>query len=329
MTSNDADLPALNLFAMKKLLFAFIILAVCTRLSAQQDHHYSQFMYNKLFYNPAYAGARGVPFVTGIFRSQWMGFDGAPQSGLLSFNSPFLTPRVGVGGVLSMKKIGLNRDFRGSLAYSYELIKLENVSVRAGIQGSIRSLSIAFDEATPVVGDPSLDNQRVSSIFGNVGAGVYATFMERYYIGFSVPHIYKNTLGIPNANADLIAKEAAHYYGTIGGIFPVSEDINLMPAVLIKYVKNAPIDADINVNIDIRQKVTAGLSYRLGGNGAGESVDLLVMWQATSQVGVGAAYDFPLSDLKDYNSGSIELMIQADLKKPSKKKNVFSPRFFM
>jgi type IX secretion system PorP/SprF family membrane protein len=258
-----------------------------------------------------------------------MGFEGAPQSGLLSFNSPFLTPRVGVGGVLSMKKIGLNRDFRGSLAYSYELIKLENVSVRAGIQGSIRSLSIAFDDATPVVGDPSLDNQRVSSIFGNVGAGVYATFMERFYAGFSVPQIYRNTLGIPNANADLIAKESVHFYGTAGGIIPVSEDINLMPAVLIKYVKNAPIDADINVNIDIRQKVTAGLSYRLGGNGAGESVDLLVMWQATPQVGVGAAYDFPLSDVKDYNAGSIELMIQADLKKPSKKKNVFSPRFFM
>ncbi|HRI58265.1 MAG TPA: type IX secretion system membrane protein PorP/SprF [Saprospiraceae bacterium] len=314
---------------MKKLLFSLFILAACFRLSAQQDHHYTQFMYNKLFYNPAYAGARGVPFVTGIFRSQWMGFDGAPQSGLLSFNSPFLTPRVGAGVVLSMKKIGLNRDFNGSLSYSYELIKLEDVSVRAGIQGSIRSLSIAFDDATPVVGDPSLDNQQVSTIFGNVGAGVYATFAERYYVGFSVPRIYKNTIGISNANANLIAKESPHFYATTGGIFPLSEDINLMPALLIKYVEHAPLDADVNVNIDIRQKVTAGLSYRVGGDGAGESIDLLVMWQASPQIGIGAAYDFPLTDLKDYNSGSIELMVQADLKKPSKKKNVFSPRFFM
>lgn len=314
---------------MKKLIFSLFILAVCFRLSAQQDHHYTQFMYNKLYYNPAYAGARGVPTVTGIFRSQWMGFDGAPQSGLMSFNSPFLTPRVGVGAVMSMKKIGLNRDFTGSLAYSYELIKLEQVSVRAGIQGSIRSLSIAFDDATPVVGDPSLDNQRASSIYGNVGAGVYATFAERYYVGFSVPRIYSNTVGIPNPNADLIAKESQHFYANAGGIFPLSEDINLMPALLIKYVKNAPLDADVNVNIDIRQKVTAGLSYRVGGNNAGESIDLLVMWQASPQIGLGAAYDFPLTDLKDYNSGSIEIMVQADLKKPNKKKNVFSPRFFM
>lgn len=315
---------------MKKLLFSLFILTACFRLAAQQDHHYTQFMYNKLFYNAAYAGARGVPSVTGIFRSQWMGFDGAPQSGLLSFNSPFLTPRVGVGVVMSMKKIGLNRDFSGSLAYSYELIKLENVSVRAGIQGSIRSLSIAFDEATPnEIGDLSLDNQRVSSVFGNVGAGVYATFVERYYVGFSVPRIYKNTIGFSNAGAELIAKEASHFYATAGGIFPVSEDINLMPAVLIKYVKNAPLDADVNLNIDIRKIVTAGLSYRMGGNGGGESLDLLVMWQASPQIGIGAAYDFPFSDLKDYSSGSVELLFQADLKKPSKKKNVFSPRFFM
>lgn len=317
---------------MKKLLFSLFILAACFRLSAQQEHQYTQFMYNKLYYNPAYAGARGVPSITGIFRSQWIGFDGAPQSGLLSFNSPFLTPRVGIGAVMSMKKIGLNRDFNASLAYSYELIKLENVSARAGIQVSIRSLSTAFDDATPInIGDPSLDNQQVNSIFGNVGAGLYATFVERYYVGLSVPRIYRNSIGLSNANANLIAKESPHFYATAGGIFPLSEDINLMPAVLLKYVQHAPMDADINVNLDIRQKVTAGVSYRVGGDGAGESVDLLVMWQASPQIGIGAAYDFSLSDVKDYNSGSIELLFQADLKKRNGKKkgSVFSPRFFM
>jgi type IX secretion system PorP/SprF family membrane protein len=314
---------------MKKHLFSFFILAACFRLSAQQDHQYTQFMYNKLMYNPAYAGARGVPSVTGIFRSQWFGFDGAPQSTLLSFNSPFLTPRVGIGGVMSLEKIGLQRDFTASLAYSYELIKLEKVSVRAGIQGSIRSLSIAFDDATPVnIGDPSLDNQRVNDIYGNVGAGVYATFDNRFYLGLSVPRIYANNIGLSNLNAATLAKESPHFYATAGAIIPLSEDINLLPAVLLKYVQNAPFNADINVNLDIRQKVTAGISYRLGGDGAGDSVDLLAMWQVAPQFGLGAAYDFTISNLKDYNSGSVEVLLQADLKKP-KKKNVFSPRFFM
>ncbi|MBX2892774.1 MAG: type IX secretion system membrane protein PorP/SprF [Saprospiraceae bacterium] len=320
---------------MKKLLFLSLILAACVRLSAQQEHHYTQFMYNKLMYNPAYSGTRGVPSVTGIYRNQWIGFDGAPASALMSFNSPFLTPRVGVGVVFSGLKIGLQRDFYGSLAYSYELLKTETVSIRAGIQGSIRSVSFAFNEANPInIGDPSLDNQRVNSVRGNVGAGVYGTFMGKYYVGFSIPRIYKNTLGFSNDQANLVAKESPHFYAVTGGIVPLSEDINLMPAVLVKYVEHAPIDADVNVNIDIRQIVTAGLSYRVGGNGAGESVSLLAMWQATPQIGVGAAYDFSLSSIKDYNAGSMEILLQADLKKPKngggrKKKDVFHPRFFM
>ena len=314
---------------MKNLLTLLIILIAGVQLSAQQDHQYTQFMYNKLLYNPAYAGSRGTPTLTGIFRSQWVGFDGAPQSGLLSFNSPFLTPRVGVGGTLSYLKLGLQRDFHATLAYSYDLVAMENASVRVGIQGAVRSLGMAFEDAQPLnIGDPSLDNQQISDFYGNVGAGIYGVFLNQFYVGFSVPRIYSNSLGLNSANNPISAKEYRHYYGTAGGILPLSDDINLLPAVLIKYVENAPIDADININLDIRQKVTAGISYRLGGNGAGESIDLLVFWQATPQVGVGAAYDFTLSDLKDYNGGSIELLIQADLKKPSKK-NVFSPRFFL
>jgi hypothetical protein len=92
-------------------------------------------------------------------------------------------------------------------------------------------------------------------------------------------------------------------------------------------VKNAPFDADININLDIRKKFTAGLSYRLGGDGPGESVDLLAFWQATPQFGVGAAYDFGLSRLKDFNAGSIELVVLSDLKKRSKKMS--NPRFFL
>lgn len=314
---------------MKKLLFILAVLFAGLQLDAQQDHQYTQFMYNKLLYNPAYAGARGTPTINAIFRSQWIGFKGAPQSGLVSFNSPFLSPRVGIGATLSYLKIGLQRDFYASLAYSYDVVDMDNVSLRVGIQGSLRSLGVAFDEAQPItIGDPSLDNQGISDFYGNVGAGIYALFAKQFYVGFSVPRIYSSTIGLNSSLNPISAKEYRHFYGMAGGIFPLSEDINLMPAILLKYVSNAPFDADINVNLDIRQKVTAGISYRLGGNGPGESLDLLVMWQATSQLGVGAAYDFTLSDLRDYNGGSIELMLQADLQKP-KKKNVFSPRFFL
>jgi type IX secretion system PorP/SprF family membrane protein len=287
-------------------------------------------MYNKLTLNPAYAGSRGVPSITAIYRSQWIGFEGAPQSALASFNGPFLTKRVGIGVTLQHLKIGLQRDFSGSLAYSYDVVAEEDVSVRVGLAGSIRTLGLAYNEAKYIDnGDNSISNQRENNIFGNVGAGVYATIMEKYYFGVSVPRLYSNVIGF--GNAPVLAKEYQHFYGMAGAIIPLSEDINLMPALLLKYVKNAPFDADINVNLDIRQKFTAGLSYRLGGDGSGDSVDLLAFWQATPQVGVGAAYDFSLSSLKDYNAGSVEILLQADLKKAGngKKKKMTNPRFFM
>ena len=110
---------------------------------------------------------------------------------------------------------------------------------------------------------------------------------------------------------------------------PIGKDLKFMPAILVKYVKNAPVNADINFNLDVREKFTAGLSYRTGGDGSGDSVDLLAFWQATPQLGIGAAYDFSLSKIRDYNSGSFEVLVQYELKKSTKKKGMTNPRFFM
>ena len=320
---------------MKNILLLLFLMASCAlNLRAQQDHHYTQFMYNKLLINPGYAGARGIPFVTAIYRNQWLGFDGAPESALVSFNSNLLSQRVGFGVTLSNNRIGLMRDFQANLAYSYDLVTSDQISLHAGIMGSVRSLSIDFDKALavdPAMGDASLDVQRTSQIIGNVGAGLYGLFADRFYVGFSVPRIYANKIGINENGGDNIAKEVRHYYGMAGAILPVSEDISLMPSVLTKYVKNTPFDVDINLNVDIKAKVTAGVSYRLGGDGAGESLDLLMFWQAMPLVGLGVAYDFTLSNLRDYSTGSVEVLILADLKKTPAKggKPLANPRYFL
>ncbi len=317
---------------MKKLIFSIAMLVVAsTSLHAQQEGHFTQFMYNKMYVNPAYAGARGVPSLMAIYRSQWVGFDGAPQNMQASFNGPFLSKRVGVGATVSHQKIGLQRDFRATLAYSYDMVAQDEVSLRIGLSGSLRSLGIAYDQANPAQsGDPSIEDQRTNDIYGNVGAGVYGTIMERYYFGVSVPHLYSNAIGLANGNAVTLAKESQHFYGMAGAVLPLSEDINLMPAILLKYVKNAPFDADINMNLEIRRKFTAGVSYRLGGDGSGDSVDLLAFWQAAPQFGIGAAYDFTLSSLKDHNAGSFEVLLQYDLKQlKNGKRKLSNPRFFM
>jgi type IX secretion system PorP/SprF family membrane protein len=246
-----------------------------------------------------------------------------------------------------MQSAGLFRDFSGSLAYAYDLVANDQFSFRAGIQASVRSLSINFGNA--ITGDPggpsldpSLTNQRTNDIYGNVGAGLYATYAQRIYVGLSVPRIYTNTIGInPDPNVET-AKESRHYYLMAGAILPINDDLKLLPAVLAKYVQGAPFDADLNVNLDIREKFTVGLSGRLGGNRVFEtdallgveSVDLIAFWQVSPLVGVGAAYDFTLSKVRDYTAGSFELLVQADLKTVTKKntksrKNLSNPRFFL
>ena len=319
---------------MKKIIYSIALLcASAVSLNAQQEAQFTQFMYNKLYINPAYAGARGVPSLMAIYRSQWVGFEGAPQSILASYNGPFLSKRVGVGATIAHTKIGLQRDFQATVSYSYDMVAQDEFSLRLGLSGSLRSLGFAYNDAQPgQTGDLSIEDQRINDFYGNVGAGIYGTVMEQYYFGISVPRLYSNAIGLSNINADVLAKESQHFYGMAGAILPLSEDISLMPAVLLKYVKNAPFDADINLNLDIRKKFTAGISYRLGGDGSGDSVDLLAFWQAAPQFAVGAAYDFSLSNLKDYNAGSFEVLLQYDLKQVNNgknKKKKTNARFFM
>lgn len=313
------------------ILLCVAFLAVLHTADAQQEHHYTQFMYNKLLINPGYAGARQVPSATALYRNQWVGFDGAPKSFLASINTSVLSPRVGVGLVLSHNQIGLSRDFSGAFSYSYDLVGDDDVSVRAGIMGSVRSIGYDFTQANAIdqVGDPSFENKRINDFTANVGAGMYATINNMVYIGISIPRIYSNIIGLNKDAKSITAREYRHYYIMAGAVLPVTDDLNILPAILVKYVENTPWDADLNMNLDIKEKFTIGLSYRVGGDGSGESVSVLALYQATEQLAIGGAYDFTLSKIRDYTAGTFELLVQADLKKKQRLQRLSNPRFFM
>lgn len=313
---------------MKKIYFLLLAGLLPLVSIAQQEHQYTQFMYNKLSINPSYAGIRGVPTMTAIYRNQWYKLDGAPRSALVSMHAPVFSKRVGVGGVLSHHSIGLHRDVQVTAAYSYNLIAQKDFSLRVGLSGNLRVLSLNFSEAKPLNSiDPSLEEERYTHAYANFGAGIYGTFSERLYFGFSVPRIVRNTIGVNTDPGVTTAKESPHFYGTTGGIIPLGKDLNFMPAVLVKYVQNAPIDVDITANLEIKQVVTAGLAYRAGGDGWGESLDLLTYWQVNPRIGIGASYDLTLSDLRSQAGGAFEVLFFADLVK--RKKGMSNPRFFM
>lgn len=319
---------------MKNLIPIIFLLAFSQKMVAQQEAHYTQFMYNKLLLNPGYAGAREVPSFTAIHRSQWLGFEGAPTSQLLSFSSKFFSNRVGIGATVSHVKLGFQQDFFAQLAYSYDLIARDGISIRAGLQGSVRKFGFNFGDpnqlnlASPT--DETLTNGDINKLTGNFGAGIYGSFKDYFYAGFSVPSLIGNELNNKNATAapDLLAQTKKHFYGMIGASLPIADDVRLVPQLLVKYVKNAPFDADLNGTIEYARKFGIGLSYRLGGdgNGLGESADLLVFARIKNQFTIGASYDFTLSQIKDYSNGSFEVMLQADLKKTTNEMS--NPRFF-
>lgn len=316
---------------MKKLLL-FISFVVLTSgsLVAQQESQYTQFMFNKLLLNPGYAGSEDVPSAMILYRNQWLGFDGNPESKMISFDAPIIKDRVGFGISIANNTHGLFDNWYGSMAYSYNVKMSEKMAVRFGIQGSIKYYSIDFNSSDANIENPS--DQSIPNIIGdpgrlwrgNFGMGAYLTY-ETFYFGLSVPHFYPNFLGYNNSIIET-AKESPHFYAMIGGLWPIAPKWQIKPGALLKYVENAPFDADINLSLVYDYRFHFGASYRLGGDGSGESVDILAYFKTSSIFGIGVAYDFPLSQIADHTAGSIEALIKLDLVK--EKADLANPRFF-
>ncbi len=285
---------------------------------AQQELQYTNFIYNYMSINPGYAGSRSTPTLSALYRQQWSGFKGAPVSEVLSFHTPFLSPRLGMGVTVSNYKIGVTESQLVSLAYAYNVVHTADFNLRIGLQGSLRRLATNFDDPDQLIiiqNDPAVKNI-TPRLLGNFGMGVYMNYRDSY-LGFSVPYYYSNPIG----NADYTPQSAAerpNYYAMGGVSLPFSDNFYFKPAFLFKYTPSAPWNLDFNVNFIFRDKVSAGFSYRAGKTNIetiGESADLLLFYQFDDQVGFGAAYDFNLSPIKNYQSGSMEVVFRYDLKK--------------
>ena len=330
---------------MRKKLITYALLCglifPCVESYAQQENQYTQFMYNKLLLNPGFSGARRIPSVSALYRNQWAGFDGHPQSYLLSADGSLFGERLGGGLTIANQQTGLIKNQFANLALSYAIIHTENSTIRVGLNGAARRYT--FDLNNPNVYVRERQDQALkqddtqTQTFGNLGAGIYFDFKE-YYLGFSVPNLYKNDFGLnTNRSTIEIAQEKNHLYFMAGGFVKIANDVHLKPSVLAKYVQNAPFSVDLNLNIMFKRKFSAGASYRFGETG-GDSVDLLAFFQATDNLGLGVAYDFPVSNLKNYTTGSFEALLRYDiiqsaktekLKKGVNAKNTLSnPRFF-
>lgn len=315
---------------MKKIFLSIAFLAGFVALKAQQDVQYTNFMFNRLPFNPAYAGSKEVASITALYRTQWVGFDGAPNSQSLNFHTPLWKDRIGLGVGLERDAITFFQNYRGSVAYAYRFPVGKKGKLSFGLQGTVRMLRADWTKAVDRNGMPvNTSDQAVmsndkSKILPNFGAGVYY-YNEKFYAGVGLPHLINSDIDFANpgnANTDVVAADRRHVFGNVGMIIPLGSKVKFTPNIMTKYVRNSPFDMDINASFLFVDKLSLGATYRLG-----DSADAVLHWLITPQLRLGLGYDFTLTELQKYNSGSYEVMLGYDFNY-NKNEKVSNPRFY-
>lgn len=311
---------------IKFILSAAILFTVV--VSGQQDPQYTQYMYNQNVYNPAYAGTSGALSIGLLGRTQWVGIEGAPDTQSLFVTSDLGQERgLGLGLSVIHDEIGPIEESNLYLDVAYAFQVGDNTDLSFGIKGGYTFLNNLFYTRTHEdVGYLVDENDILYSLdyktnYPNIGAGVYL-HSNRFYAGVSVPQFLQHFQYDYNStefNSDISDK--IHIFGTMGYVFDLSESVKLKPSMMMKFVKGSPVSFDLNSSIFLNDKFEFGLSWR-----EGDSIDAIIGVQATDALRVGYAYDYTLTPLGNYNSGSHELMLLFDLN--FSKKHIKSPRYF-
>lgn len=305
-----------------KTRFIYLILLLVSSISgfSQQDPQYTQYMYNTINVNPAYAGSRGVLSVFGLYRTQWVGLDGAPDTSTFSINTPFNNSNVGLGVSFINDRIGPAVENNISVDFSYTIPMSETYKLSFGIKGTANILDVDYTKLNRHdITDASFQYNIDNRFSPNVGAGVYL-HSDKVYAGVSVPNILE-TSHYDDNDPYVEAKERMHLYAIGGVVFDLNETIKFKPAFLAKVVQGAPLQLDVTANFMFSQKFVVGAAWRWDAALSG-----LVGFQATERWFIGYAYDAETTKLANYNSGSHEIFLRYEF--ANRNKSIITPRFF-
>ncbi len=305
---------------MKFRISIILFLALGTLSSlAQQDPQYTNYMFNTMTVNSAYAGSRGHFSVTALHRTQWVGIDGAPQTQSLSIESP-VGKNVGLGLSFVNDKLGPAKETYIDANVSYTIRLNDESQLSFGMKGGGRLLNVdLFDGFQSQSDVESINNKFLPT----VGAGVYWR-NEKTYIGLSVPnfltdkHFNRDDFSADNYK---VSAERLHYFLIAGKVFDLSSSVKFKPAFLGKFVSGAPAIVDLSANFMIEETVRLGVAYRWD-----DSVSGLLGLQINPRLLLGYAYDLTTTKLGDFNSGTHEIMLRYEL--ITREKQLKSPRFF-
>jgi type IX secretion system PorP/SprF family membrane protein len=300
----------------KILYFALLLIGLVSY--AQQDAQYTQYMYNTINVNPAYAGSRGMMSIFGLHRTQWVGLDGAPTTNAFSINSPINNSNLGVGLSFVNDKIGPTNENTISADLSYTIRTSETYNLSFGIKGTANLFNLDVSRLNPQnSGDPLLQNLD-NDFSPNVGAGAYL-HSDKLYLGVSVPNFFETKRFDDNDIA--VYKERMNLYFIGGYVFDLTPSLKFKPAFLTKVVEGAPLQLDVSGNFLINEKFVLGAAWRWDA-----AVSAMAGFQITDGLFIGYGYDLETTKLANYNSGSHEVFLRFELF--NKQEKIVSPRFF-
>ncbi|WP_316632484.1 type IX secretion system membrane protein PorP/SprF [uncultured Flavobacterium sp.] len=301
---------------MRKLVLIFMFFSVVG--FAQQDAQFTQYMYNTININPAYAGSRGALSIFGLYRTQWVGLDGAPETSSFSVNTPINNSNLGIGLSLINDKIGPTNESTFSVDLSYTIQTSADFKLSFGLKATGDLFNLDVNKLNPAdQGDPQFQN--FDNVFKpNIGAGIY-WHSSKAYLGLSVPNFIETNRY--NDNDVAIYKNKINYYFMAGYVFDLGSDVKFKPATLLKMVEGAPLQADVSANFMFIDKLVVGVAYRWSA-----AVSSMVGFQISNALYMGYGYDWETTNLNKYNSGSHEIFLRYELFKNNGKTT--TPHFF-
>ncbi len=314
---------------MKKFVFAYMLLVLPMCSSAQLDPHYTMFMYNKLVYNPAYAGSRDVTSVNATYRNQWVGIQGAPRTLNVAMDGPAgnymksFRP-VAVGLLVNSEQLGVEHNTAIIANYAYR-IRFGKGVLSMGLRGGARLYTANYSQLDLGQQQDMQFTHDLRNVFlPNFGAGIYWS-TDKYYVSVSVPNMLQNYFDKEGKKINnRTYREIRGYYLSGGYVLQISENIKLQPQVMGRYIGNGsyqlPFNSDINLSAIAFDRFLFGITYRTD-----KSIEGIVHIQATRNINIGYAYDYSVSALNGYNKGTHELVIGYDFHRDNTK--FPTPRF--
>ena len=298
---------------MKKIII-LAALVITNLVNAQQDPQFTQYFDNFLHVNPAYAGSSGMLSATAIHREQWVGFAGNLRSTTMSLHTPLNYRSVGLGLTAVNDVIGPIHQTAVYADFSYTLKLGKTARLALGLKGGVNMLNFNTSKWDDVqLDDPAFVNVQ-NQISPNVGFGVYY-HDEHFFLGLSSPRLMEGS------TSSTTYREQRHYFGIVGGVFPVSAKWKLRPSVQVKATMGAPISMDISLAGIFNDKLWIGAMNRLNAAAGG-----FVQYQITRQFRLGLASEYGLTPIRNYNNGTFEVLMSYDFN--YKKSDVKSPRYF-